>query len=30
MVLAPHKNIKARPVKQDQDGDAAEGDVASE
>ncbi|NKE59877.1 translation initiation factor IF-3 [Lentzea sp. PSKA42] len=30
MVLAPHKNIKARPVKQDQDDDAAEGDVASE
>ena len=29
MVLAPHKNIKARPVKQDQDGDV-EGDVASE
>ncbi len=29
MVLAPHKNIKARPVKQDQDGDV-EGDEAAE
>ena len=29
MVLAPHKNIKARPVKQDQDGDV-EGDDAAD
>jgi translation initiation factor IF-3 len=29
MVLAPHKNIKARPVKQDDDA-ADEGDVAPE
>ncbi|MET9230414.1 translation initiation factor IF-3 [Lentzea sp. NPDC003310] len=28
MVLAPHKNIKARPVKQDQDGEVEAGDAS--